>query len=477
MPDWDEVCNGKYQILTAFLLCCVQLPITFSDHLLHLYGWTPPHRCRLPPQNGSTLSHALPWPIVEVKGRKMFSSCSMYVDPEDHLLGIQPCTNGWEYLHSEEEWTLATEWDLVCEREYWMTLLPYVYTVGTMLGGLLFGVLADHYGRRFNLLAALFLHTVVGVSLHFLSLFTVFAVGYSIQGILVTAIQCISFTLLLETVQYPNHLKATVFLCFVTPIGIITLSIISWLIKNWRYIQLAISAPGIVCLGYFWLIPRSLPWLLAEGYVNEAEKQLVQFARFNKVMLPHNFRVREVENTYNVPLAIYGFLSVIGGFLTSFLPANNHRPLPNVAIEVEKSMILEDSTRRKRNRLLNTPHPRMLDSIDVDILHFDEEQENERNNNLLELSVREFQNSRLPHSSTCHLLDVAGPSRLHHVTDKSSIIDKEDTESRLTDLEDELNKIWEQSPVHEVEAGTSTLAEFRHDDVREHYIRMNETRF
>ncbi|GFW32551.1 uncharacterized protein TNCV_677081 [Trichonephila clavipes] len=113
MPDWDEVCNGKYQILTAFLLCCVQLPITFSDHLLHLYGWTPPHRCRLPPQNGSTLSHALPWPIVEVKGRKMFSSCSMYVDPEDHLLGIQPCTNGWEYLHSEEEWTLVTEKEAV----------------------------------------------------------------------------------------------------------------------------------------------------------------------------------------------------------------------------------------------------------------------------------------------------------------------------------------------------------------------------
>ncbi|GBO15616.1 Organic cation transporter protein, partial [Araneus ventricosus] len=108
----------------------------------------------------------------------------------------------------------------------------------------------------------------------------------------ILAIQCISFTLLLETVQYHHHLKATVCLCFVTPIGIITLSIISWLIKNWRYIQLAISAPGIVCLGYFWLIPRSLPWLLAEGYASEAEKQLVQFARFNKAMLPLNFRVR-----------------------------------------------------------------------------------------------------------------------------------------------------------------------------------------
>ncbi|KAF8774494.1 Solute carrier family 22 member 5 like protein [Argiope bruennichi] len=660
MPDWDEACNGKYQILTAFLLCCIQLPITFSDHLLHLYGWTPPHRCRLPPQNSTALGHALPWPIVEVKGRKMFASCSMYIDPNDHLAGIQPCSYGWEYLHSEEEWTLITEWDLVCEREYLMTLLPYVYTVGTMLGGLLFGVLADHYGRRFNLLAALFLHTVLGLSLHFFSLFTIFAVGYSLQGVLVTAIQCISFTLLLETVQYHHHLKATICLCFVTPIGIIILSIISWLIKNWRYIQLAISAPGIVCLGYFWLIPRSLPWLLAEGYTNEAEKQLVHFARFNRAMLPLNFRVRilsfckkiksyttgsqhsletvvcstkirrytfilyymwfvisldsesssselpalknnkyaslfvkglmdtgvlilvyffaqrfgprsahgtalgvgglfcigsvllgystyfseikpfihlltllspilsvigkacirsaaatsifftlkifptgvraiglgsclfwsrtahligihisslEVENTYNIPLAVYGFLSIIGGFLTSFLPANCHRPLPNVAIEVEKAIILDDFVRRKRARPLVAPLQRTLSSIDTDVLHFDEEQENERNNTLLELSVREFQNSRLQHVSTCHLRDVAGPSRLCHVTDRSSILDKEDTESRLTDLEDELNRIWEVNPVPEEEANTDSLAEFRHGDVREHYVRMNETRF
>ncbi|GIY48860.1 hypothetical protein CDAR_259251 [Caerostris darwini] len=174
---------------------------------------------------------------------------------------------------------------------------------------------------------------------------------------------------------------------------------------------------------------------------------------------------------------MYGFLSIIGGFLTSFLPVNIHRPLPNVAVEVEKSLILEDSTKRKRARPLATPHPHMMHSIDVDILHFEEEQENERNNTLLELSVREFQNSRLAQATTTLLKDVAGPSRLCHVTDRSSILDKEDTESRLTDLEDELNKIWELNPVHEDEANTDSLAEFRHGDVREHYVRMNETRF
>ena len=55
-----------------------------------------------------------------------------------------------------------------------------------MLGGVFFGILGDHYGRRFNLLAALLLHTIVGLSLHFCSIFTLFAIGYALQGALVT---------------------------------------------------------------------------------------------------------------------------------------------------------------------------------------------------------------------------------------------------------------------------------------------------
>ncbi|XP_054717248.1 organic cation/carnitine transporter 2-like [Uloborus diversus] len=667
MPDWGEASAGKYQILTTFLLCCVQLPITFSDHLLTLYAWAPPHRCRLPPQNETLTVPTLSRPIVERNGRKMFSSCLMYLDPNDHSVGTQSCSHGWEFLHSEEEWTLVTEWNLVCEREYLINLLPYVYTAGTMLGGLLFGVLADHYGRRFNLLAALFLHTFLGLALHFFSLYIFYAVGYALQGILVTAIQCISFTLLLETVSYPYHLKSTFFLSFVTPFGVIVLSIVAWLIKNWRYIQLAISAPGIVCLGYFWLIPRSLPWLLAEGYVAEAEKQLLRFARFNKTLLPHNFRIRlmnfckaiksfsqgshhsletvvcsakirrytfilyymwfvsslesetsstelpalknnkyaslfvkglmdagmlillyffaqrfgpriahatflifggtlcigsavvgytyyilfnffisfseiiyfslslmspvlsvlgktcvrsviatnifftikifptgvravglgtclfwtraanllgvhisSLNSNYFFPLAICGTLSLIGGCLTSFLPSNFNRPLPNVALEVEKPMILEAShSRRKRPRHLCIPQQGILASIDTDDFHFEEEQENEKNNTLLELNVQEFQ--RLPQDPSLglpHPCDVAGPSRLYcHSPEKSSIIDKEDAESRLTDLEDELSKIWDMNAVREEETLSESLHEFRHGDVKEHYLRMNETRF
>lgn len=98
---------GKWQLLSAFLLCCIQLPITFSDQLLRPCARTPPHRCRAPIDNSSTL-HARP--VVFVGGRPQFSSCELYVNPEDPSLGTQPCTHGWEYLQDDpDEWTVVTE--------------------------------------------------------------------------------------------------------------------------------------------------------------------------------------------------------------------------------------------------------------------------------------------------------------------------------------------------------------------------------
>lgn len=98
---------GKWQLLSAFLLCCIQLPITFSDQLLRPCARTPPHRCRAPIDNSSTLHSR---PVVFVGGRPQFSSCELYVNPDDPSLGTQPCTHGWEYLQDDpDEWTLVTE--------------------------------------------------------------------------------------------------------------------------------------------------------------------------------------------------------------------------------------------------------------------------------------------------------------------------------------------------------------------------------
>lgn len=167
--------------------------------------------------------------------------------------------------------------------------------------------------------------------------------------------------------------------------------------------------------------------------------------------------IQESENAYHYPRGICGCLAVIGGCLSIFLPNNCHRPLPNVAVEVEKSFTLNIPPAR-RQQPLSSLHP-------LDEIHSEEEQENEKNNTILELNVQEFHHPDV----------VAGPSHTCSNT-LSSRHDKDDTESRLTDLEEELGRIWEMN------AGTSDtsgdpLRQFRHTDVREHYLRMNETQF
>lgn len=128
-----------------------------------------------------------------------------------------------------------------------------------------------------------------------------------------------------------------------------------------------------------------------------------------------------------------------------------------MAIEVEKSFTLSIPPVRRQQPIASL-HP----SNDS---HFEEEHENEKNDTILELNVHEFHHADL----------IAGPS--HRTCNTPSLrLDKDDTESRLTDLEEELGRIWE------LNAGTSDssgdpLRQFRHTDVREHYLRMNETEF
>lgn len=60
----------------------------------------------------------------------------------------QPCKNGWEYNFTEIPYsTIATEQDWVCENAYLPTLSQSIFFCGAIVGGLLFGWIADRYGR------------------------------------------------------------------------------------------------------------------------------------------------------------------------------------------------------------------------------------------------------------------------------------------------------------------------------------------
>lgn len=60
--------------------------------------------------------------------------------------------------------TLQMEWDLVCDKASLVSISQTVFMLGILVGSIVFGILADIYGRRLPLVAAVCLQLVFGVA-------------------------------------------------------------------------------------------------------------------------------------------------------------------------------------------------------------------------------------------------------------------------------------------------------------------------
>ena len=81
------------------------------------------------------------------------------------------------------------------------------------------------------------------------------------QGVLVS-----SFVLLVELFPTPYQLQASLCLIAFGMASTVLLPLLMWIIKSWRYVQLAVSAPGVVFLAHVWYaslhpFPSCLPML------------------------------------------------------------------------------------------------------------------------------------------------------------------------------------------------------------------------
>lgn len=64
-------------------------------------------------------------------------------------------------------------------------------------------------------------------------------------------------------------------------LGHLTLPGFAYFIRDWHYLQLALSLPSIILISYYWLVPESPRWLFAVGRIDEASAVLEKSARMN----------------------------------------------------------------------------------------------------------------------------------------------------------------------------------------------------
>lgn len=301
---------GIYQKYVYFVLQGPAIWVGMHNLIYVFLGATPKHRCFIPgldnetyPQySGINFSEAIPW---DGKANE-YDSCKRYdinyTAPgwDAQPVGVIKCDRGWVYDDSQYSSTVVSEFDLVCDAEYKNALTASIYMAGVLVGAIIFGDLSDRIGRLTVHSLSLLLLLLFGTASAFMPEYISFTISRFLVGCVTSGVYLVLFVLALEmigdTVRTPCGIAVQGFFA----VGFMLDGLLAYLIRDWMWLQLAITIPGAGFLCYFWILPESVRWLLAEKRFEEAENVVRKAAHVNKVYLPEHVFAREISKG-NVP--------------------------------------------------------------------------------------------------------------------------------------------------------------------------------
>lgn len=249
---------GKWQILVCLAISLVKFPIAWHQLAIVFMAPHQEYNCTEPVRSESE------------------DQCTINVNGTN-----MECTK-WEYDRSIFPETIISQWNLVCSRAHYANVQQSVLMFGILLGNVIFGSLADRYGRKLPLMGSVVLQVVSGIgcavvpwfpALLLLKLLSAMATG----GTMVT-----SYVICMEIVGTKWRAAITVLYQIPFSLGQMSLAGIAYFFRYWQHLQIAITVPSIILLSYWWIVPESPRWLLAIGRQKDACKILKRAAKVNK---------------------------------------------------------------------------------------------------------------------------------------------------------------------------------------------------
>ncbi|KAK3098411.1 hypothetical protein FSP39_019225 [Pinctada imbricata] len=124
-----------------------------------------------------------------------------------------------------------------------------------------------------------------------------FAALRFVDGFFAQAIYPTVFVIVLEMVgPSKRHIPSTMILMAFC-VGNFVLVGLGYFIRDWRWLQLALAAPMIISVFYWWkaVLPESPRWLISRGRTEEAMKIIRKMASVNKKELSEDIKTIKVE--------------------------------------------------------------------------------------------------------------------------------------------------------------------------------------
>ncbi|XP_053398109.1 organic cation transporter protein-like [Mercenaria mercenaria] len=224
--------------------------------------------------------------------------------------------NKWVYDRTVFTNTFVAQVDLVCDKEIWVANAGMIFYAGMLLGSMASGVLADRHGRKPVMYMSILVMTAASIGLAWVTVYWLFCLLEFIIGAALVASFMPGYIISIEITSSKKRFWPGIVSNYPYTVGLLVLTGIAYTVRDWFYIELFTSVPGVLMISYWWLIPESPRWLLTKGHVKKAEEVIRTAAKWNKVELPSGdlFDKKSVEedksNTSFIQLFTHKILCV-----------------------------------------------------------------------------------------------------------------------------------------------------------------------
>ncbi|NWX43978.1 S22A7 protein, partial [Steatornis caripensis] len=285
---------GRFQILILLTLCLprINLPMHFLLH--NFLAATPSHHCAIPHQEAFVNLTTEEVLLISIPRDSdgTFKSCEMFSQPQFHLLlnsSLQPennsivqhCQHGWVYDHSQFTSTISTQWDLVCEQRGLNQATATFFFIGVTMGAVVFGYLSDRFGRKAMLLLSLVCSVIFGMLSAASISYSMLAITRTLTGVALSGVSLIILPLGMEWVDIQHRTFSGILTSIFWSIGNMLLAVVGYLVREWHWLLVAVTGPCLLSIVCLWWVPESARWLIANGKVKQAHRNLLRCARMN----------------------------------------------------------------------------------------------------------------------------------------------------------------------------------------------------
>lgn len=274
---------GRFQLL--LLIVCMFICNSFAYQGLAMYyaADDSPWRCTVNATNEFCQLH--PHQSVAQSSNDFKKRCEI---PRDQ----------WEYV-TPKKYSIVTEYELVCRKQYLKSLTSAMFFVGSGLGSIMFGPINDIYGRKLGVCVSLFLLSVSSFCSCFISEVWQFILLRTFIGISFGGANIALYVLLSESVPAKKRSVVSNIYQIAWGVSVLILTLLAYYIRDWRKLLFCNSFTGAVSfflsLGLF----ESPNWLYTKGRPVDALKVLTRISKINRKNISSNIRLKEKVNEKN----------------------------------------------------------------------------------------------------------------------------------------------------------------------------------